>query len=121
MVTYLQHTNPRTRWFDKTGEWDFFKGQVENTVHVIFPPVINTALLFLMEHTAHHIDQDVPLYQLPKAQAAVKERFKDSMVSVRFSFRELWCICRTCQLYDYDSHRWMSFSGSPTTGLQTVS
>lgn len=114
-ATYLHHTHPRTRWFDDAGEWSFFSGQVKNTVHVILPRIVNTALLHIMEHTAHHIDQSVPLYRLPDAQRAVSDHFSDSIITVRFSIPELWRVCEACQLYDYDKQSWLSFDGTPTT------
>ena len=114
-VTYQQHTHPQVAWFDENGDWSFFSAQVEGTVRVIFPWPIGPLLHHVMEHTAHHVDPRIPLYNLPAAQAAIVAAYPDSVVESRFSFGELRRITAICQLYDYSKKCWLDFEGRQTT------
>ncbi len=115
VVTYLQHTHPKARWFDEPDEWCFYTGQVENTVHLIFPKPIGWFLHHVGEHTAHHVDPRIPLYRLKTAQSALKQKHDGDVIESKFSLPALLRIMRTCQLYDYREHRWLDFEGNPTT------
>jgi omega-6 fatty acid desaturase (delta-12 desaturase) len=69
-----------------------------------------------MEHTAHHVDTRVPLYNLADAQRAVEAAYGEENVIVeRFTFAGVARTFGACQLYDYEAHRWLSFDGRPTT------
>jgi omega-6 fatty acid desaturase (delta-12 desaturase) len=69
-----------------------------------------------MEHTAHHADPRVPLYNLEKAQKRLEETYGDNIVVVPFTVRGLFTTLRTCRLFDYENHRWLDWDGTPTTG-----
>jgi omega-6 fatty acid desaturase (delta-12 desaturase) len=115
-VTYIQHTHPDVRWFDDPEEWSFFASQVQGTVRVALPGVAGTVLFHnVLEHTAHHVDQSIPIYRLAAAQRTLDETFPGNVVQYPFTFRHLHRITATCQLYDYRAHRWLDFSGRPTT------
>ena len=115
-ATFQHHTHPRVLWYANQGEWTFFRSQVEGTVHVEFPRWIEKLLHNIMEHTAHHVDTRVPLYRLENAQRAIEETFGEERVIVeRFTFSGMSRTFATCQLYDYDTHQWLTFDGRPTT------
>jgi omega-6 fatty acid desaturase (delta-12 desaturase) len=115
-ATFQHHTHPRTLWYDDEREWNFFRAQVQGTVHVEFPRWIELMLNNIMEHTAHHVDPKVPLYRLTNAQDALEATFgEENVIRERFSFAGMSATLATCQLYDYDEHRWLSFDGVPTT------
>jgi omega-6 fatty acid desaturase (delta-12 desaturase) len=115
-ATFQHHTHPRVVWYGNEAEWTFFRSQVEGTVHVVFPRWIELLLHNIMEHTAHHIDTRVPLYHLSNAQHAVEEAFgTERVIAEQFSFAGMARVFRTCQLYDFEAHRWLSFDGRPTT------
>lgn len=115
-ATFQHHTHPRVLWYANEEDWSFFRSQVEGTVHVVFPRWIELLLHNIMEHTAHHIDTRVPLYHLNHAQRAVEEAFgTERVIAERFSFAGMSQVFRSCQLYDYDTHQWLTFDGRPTT------
>jgi len=114
-VVFQHHTHPRVTWYDDPAEWSFFAGQVQGTVHVIFPWPIGALLHNIMEHTAHHIDPKIPLYNLPSSQRAVRDVYFEDVIQSRFTPSNLLRIMATCQLYDYRTRRWLAFSGTPTT------
>ncbi len=115
-ATFQHHTHPRVVWYDDETEWSFFRSQVEGTVHVVFPRWIEVLLHNIMEHTAHHVDTRVPLYQLENAQRAVEERFgEERVISEPFTFSGMSRTFRSCQLYDYATKQWLTFDGVPTT------
>ncbi len=113
-VTYLHHTHPQVPWFDDQHEWSFYRGQILGTTHVDFGRAFNSMSHNIMEHTAHHVDPRVPLYHLIEAQRAI-EKVYDALVHYRFSLRGFFYIQRVCQLYDSQTHRWMSYRGEATS------
>ncbi|HEY9227891.1 MAG TPA: hypothetical protein VIP11_14640, partial [Gemmatimonadaceae bacterium] len=112
-ATFQHHTHPRVRWYADETEWSYFRSQVEGTVHVVFPRFIEVLLHDIMEHTAHHVDTRVPLYNLTNAQHAVEECFgAEHVIAEPFSVRGMSRTFRECQLYDYERHQWMTFDGA---------
>ena len=116
MIILVHHTHPKIPWYGDVSDWSYYAGQVQSTVHVELPRPIELVLHNIMEHTAHHADPRVPLYNLEKAQKHLEEAYGDEIVVVPFSLRGLFETLRTCRLYDYDNHRWLDWDGTPTTG-----
>ncbi len=114
-IIFLHHTHPRIPWFDDPEEWSFYKGQILGTAHVRFPGPINWVVHNIMEHTAHHADPRVPLYHLGKAQESLARAFPDDIIEHKFSWRSFRYTLRTCRLYDYRRHRWLGWTGEPTS------
>lgn len=115
-ATFQHHTHPRIIWYVDSTRWSFFRSQVQGTVHVVFPRWIELLLHNIMEHTAHHVDTKVPLYNLTGAQDAIEAAYgEDNVIVEPFSFAGLARTFRTCQLYDFDTYQWLTFDGAPTT------
>ena len=113
-VIFHHHTHPRVAWFNRREEWNAMCAQLENTVNVIFPGPINSLLHNIMDHTAHHLDVNVPLYALPAAQRVVEEHYPDDVVVQRWSWSHFLNCVRICKLYDYERHEWLDFEGRVT-------
>ncbi|MBM4073517.1 MAG: hypothetical protein FJ271_32030 [Planctomycetes bacterium] len=113
LLTFLHHTHPQIKWYADRREWSFFGGALQGTTHVIGPWPWGILLPNLTEHNAHHVDPKVPLYNLPRTQKLLEEAYPEVIVQ-EFSFTAFRRLLTTCQLYDYDAHRWHSFSGTPT-------
>ena len=115
-ATFQHHTHPRVVWYADEREWSFFRSQVQGTVHVVFPRFIEVALHNIMEHTAHHVDTRVPLYNLSSAQASLESEFgAENVISEPFSLAGMSRTFRSCQLYDFATHQWLTFDGVATT------
>lgn len=115
-VTYQQHTNPSVVWYADRRDWDPVTAQVHGTVHVQFPAPIGALLGNIMEHTAHHLDVAIPLFDLPEAQRRVEDEFDGSVTIVRWSLGYYLDCCRRCKLFDYDGRFWTDFNGQPVSG-----
>jgi omega-6 fatty acid desaturase (delta-12 desaturase) len=120
VASFVQHTHPRTAWYDNEEEWSFYHVQLRSSTHVVLPWPVGAILHNIMDHPAHHIDPTIPLYELPASQKLLEERTPEHSVVVRFTLLEYLRICRVCKLYDYRRHCWLDFAGNPTTeeGLQ---
>lgn len=115
-ATFQHHTHPRVLWYRDEAEWNFFRAQVQSTVHVEFPRWLDRLLNNIMQHTAHHVDTRVPLYHLTNAQQALEAAFgEENVITEPFSFAGMSETFRSCQLYDYDEHCWLTFDGRRTT------
>lgn len=116
VVSFIQHTHPRTAWYDNEQEWSFYHVQLRSTTHVVFPWPIERLLNNIMDHPAHHIDPTIPLYELPESQRLLEQRAPEHSVVVHYwSPAEYVRTCRACKLYDYRRHCWLDFAGRPTT------
>lgn len=112
-ATYQHHTHPRVRWYDDLEEWKQAQTQLTATVHVDLPRWADRILHNIMDHTAHHLDPKVPLYELRRAQVSVEERFPRFVVVERFSLKGLVRTLGICRLYSYRTHTWLDWDGTP--------
>jgi omega-6 fatty acid desaturase (delta-12 desaturase) len=115
LVALTQHTHPSVVWFDNKEDWSFFSTQVQGTVHFKFPFPLNKLFLNVMEHTAHHVDPSIPVYNLVAPQKILEEAYPDDVIVEEYSFQTISWLLKTCQLYDFRSRCWTNFEGVPTT------
>jgi omega-6 fatty acid desaturase (delta-12 desaturase) len=113
-VTFLHHTHPSVRWFDRKSEWSFLSGQVESVVQAGVPVWFNRVLHNIFDHTAHHVDTRIPCYQLPQAQQKAADIFAGHLVVEHWTWRQFRAVAAQCQIYDYRSHRWLRFDSYTT-------
>ena len=109
IVTFLHHTHPQIPWYRTKRESSFFAGQVQGTVHVELPTWVERLLHNITVHNAHHVDARIPFRDLPDAQRRIESAFTSEVRVERWSMRSFIAVSRTCQLYDYDAHRWVTF------------
>jgi omega-6 fatty acid desaturase (delta-12 desaturase) len=114
-ATFQHHTHPAVPWYDREEDWSFFAGQVESSVRVRLPWFMEKLLHNIMDHTAHHVDPKIPLYNLPAQQTRLEVAFANEIVIEPWNLLAFARTLRKCKLYDYESHRWMTFDGTPTT------
>jgi omega-6 fatty acid desaturase (delta-12 desaturase) len=110
-ITYQHHTHPNVAWFDKQEEWASAPRQLNSTVHIVFPAVINALFLYIMEHSAHHVNPIIPLYRLRGCQAALAAAVRHYV----WSPKQCLDTFARCKLYDYENHQWQDFDGVPTS------
>jgi omega-6 fatty acid desaturase (delta-12 desaturase) len=114
-VIFQHHTHVRVPWYANRNEWSFFEGQIAGTVHVKFPKIVGLLFHNIMEHNAHHANPKIPLYDLDRAQIDLERSFQDAIVTVSWTLSDFRYQLRSCQLYDFDVHRWLTFQGIPTS------
>jgi omega-6 fatty acid desaturase (delta-12 desaturase) len=115
MIILIHHTHPTVPWYGDVADWSYYAGQVRATVHIELPRPVELILHNIMEHTAHHADPRVPLYNLEQAQKNLEAAYGDNIVVVPFTLGGLFKTLRTCRLFDYENHRWLDWDGTPTT------
>ena len=104
------HTHPRVPWFHDEAEWRAAQAQTRCTVHIVLPRAFDVLLHHIMQHTAHHLDVTVPLYNLRDAQGAV-EAAGAQLVVYRWTPFTFLRHLRACKLYDFENRRWVGFDG----------
>lgn len=114
-TTYLQHTHARVPWFEALEEWRGLAGQDEVTVQVEVPRWYGFISHHIMDHPAHHVHPKIPLYRLAAAQRELNRLLGSRAVRQCFSPAYLWRTLAGCKLYDYREHRWLDFTGKPTS------
>jgi omega-6 fatty acid desaturase (delta-12 desaturase) len=114
-AVYLQHTNARVPWFDKTEDLELLGGEEEVTVYVRLPRWYGLISHEIMEHTAHHVHPKIPLYRLRSAQEKLADILGNRLVAEKFTPLYLMRTMARCKLYDYKLHKWQDFTGLNTT------
>lgn len=113
-TVYVHHTHPTVRWFNRRERWLSEAGQMESSLHVVFPRFWSAWLHNIYDHTAHHADARIPSYRLREAQAHLETVLRSSIHVRPWNWEEFKDTLRTCQLYDFDRECWLPF---PTEGL----
>jgi omega-6 fatty acid desaturase (delta-12 desaturase) len=114
-LIFQHHTHPKVPWYGNEDDWSFYAGQVQSVVHIEMPRPIEVVLHNIMEHTAHHVDTRIPLYNLENAQKKLEEAYAGDLVVFPFTFGGYLKTLRTCRLFDYENFRWLDWDGTPTT------
>lgn len=114
-VSYLHHTHARSPWYSSADDYVYFNSQVRSTVHSEFPAPIEFVLHRILDHSAHHSDPRVPLYNLRLTQAALERLYPTEVIHDSWSLGSFLRTMRTCRLYDYEHHRWLDWEGTPLT------
>jgi omega-6 fatty acid desaturase (delta-12 desaturase) len=114
-VVFQHHTHPTVPWYGDEKDWNFYAGQIQSVVHVELPRPIELILHNIMEHTAHHVDPRIPLYNLDNCQKQLEQAYGGEVVVVPFSLGGYLDTLRRCRLYDYENHQWLNWNGQPTT------
>lgn len=109
MTVFLQHTNPRVRWYRDVSS--IGNAPEALSVHVIMPRLINHVTHYAMEHPVHHVSAMIPHYRLKQAQAALAGIAQPDIVVMPFTIGNMRDVLRRCRLYDYEAHAWLDFNG----------
>jgi omega-6 fatty acid desaturase (delta-12 desaturase) len=74
----------------------------------------------IMEHTAHHVDMSVPLYNLPAAQNRLETLLPERIIVQPFSWKWYFDTAKACKLYDFTDKAWLDFDGNKTANSVRV-
>lgn len=119
MTAFLQHTNPRLRWYRDVAS--MASPSESTSVHVGIPHWMNHMTHYVLEHPVHHVSAMIPHYHLKQAQAALAGIAGPNIIAMRFTIANMRDALRRCRLYDYDEHAWLNFSGELTAVPMDVS
>ena len=109
MTAFLQHTNPRLRWY---GDVAGVASKPESlSVQVIVPGWLNHLTHYVLEHPVHHISAMIPHYRLKRAQAALAGISEPPIIAMPYTLGNINDVLQRCRLYDYDEHVWRDFAG----------
>jgi omega-6 fatty acid desaturase (delta-12 desaturase) len=114
-AVHLHHTHPFVPWHATRADWSYFRGQVRCSVHMEFPRPVELFILNIMDHTAHHADPKIPLYELHDAQKRIEAAYPTEIIHEPFTLRGWLRLFRICRLYDYEHHQWLDWDGTPLT------
>lgn len=107
---YLHHTHPDVAFYDERREWSALDGQLRSSITIRCSPVWETLTHNILVHTPHHVDTRIPFYRLRQASADLDAVYRSEITTYRFRWRTVRSIFRTCQLYEFDAHRWSRFA-----------
>src|SRR5205814_10349109 len=85
-VVFQHHTHPKVPWYGDESDWTFYAGQIQSVIHVELPRPVELILHNIMEHTAHHVDPRIPLYNLENAQKQLEQAYAGDLVVFPFTF-----------------------------------
>ncbi|MGH8597677.1 MAG: fatty acid desaturase family protein, partial [Gammaproteobacteria bacterium] len=111
---YIQHTHPNIPWFRGPLDREALHGALLS-VHLKIPPAFSRPIHNVYAHPVHHLVPGIPSYRLIEAQQDLESRLAGYATVVPFTLSLLINNMRACRLYDFESHRWLDFDGTPTT------
>jgi acyl-lipid omega-6 desaturase (Delta-12 desaturase) len=111
-VTFLHHFHPQVPWHSEAEAPPAARRQLESTVHIIFPAHTHWSMMNIFEHTAHHAVPNLPLYHLPRAQAALNRAFARHIPRERLTLRNIQAAFATCKLWDVHAKQWVGYAGT---------
>jgi acyl-lipid omega-6 desaturase (Delta-12 desaturase) len=109
---YIHHIDPDVSWHDDAAAWADAQPHLTATINVVFPSWIGAALHHIMEHPAHHLDMNIPLYQLKAAQRELQTLALGAVIQRRFTLAWYRRCAATCKLYDFEANKWVQFSAA---------
>lgn len=112
MTAFLQHTNPRLRWYRDVSSMATPPESL--SVQVGFPALLNHITHYVLEHPVHHLHAMVPHYRLKEAQAVLGGLVGPAVITMQFNLPNTLDVLRRCRLYDYELHAWTDFEGNVT-------
>jgi acyl-lipid omega-6 desaturase (Delta-12 desaturase) len=110
IVTFLHHFHPHVAWHSEAEAPDAAQRQLASTVHITFPAHTHWSMLNIFEHTAHHAMPQIPLYHLPKAQAALNRAFANVIQREQLTLRNVRQAFSVCKLWDVQKKMWVGYS-----------
>jgi omega-6 fatty acid desaturase (delta-12 desaturase) len=114
MTAFLQHTSPRIPWFRTLAEARLVKTQAELATFVRYPRWYDVLSHNIMHHPAHHVNARIPWFRLSSAQKRLDQILGADSIVASIGPKYVLDLTRQCQLYDYERHHWLDFSGRPT-------
>lgn len=110
--TYFHHTAPDTMFLSKS-TWKPGAMQMELTLHIHYPRLLETLVHHINWHVPHHICVLVPHYQLKKCHAILKAAYPKEVQERQFSWRYAWEVSRRCHFISSKiagQMRWLTYS-----------
>lgn len=114
---YLHHTHPRVEWYTPAQAEGIKDIGLHETVHVVFPTIIQWMFQGIMEHTAHHNRPGIPLYHVMEGQRLLESRSSEIVAekwSLQMHLRNLRC----CKLFDTELRCWTDYEGRPSVPVE---
>lgn len=108
-AVHVHHIDRDIRWWGRK-DWDKHKGQVEGTTVLHAPWYLNLFVHWIFEHSPHHVDTRIPMYNLPRAARALIDEFPDDVVERDLRFAEYLRNTRACKLYDMEQGEWLTYA-----------
>lgn len=113
-VVYVHHTHPQVAWFNSENSKSYQDRIFHVTPHVSFPEPLSSMVGSIIEHTAHHINPDIPIYNLKYAQGKLESMYPEKCLTYMCSLGKYLEIVKACKLFDFERACWTDFEGNPT-------
>lgn len=110
-TVYVHHVGPEITWWNRQ-EWNRWRAQMESTTILRLPKVLNIFFHNIFIHVPHHVEMQIPWYQLPQAAQEIEKAFPGTVVDKAFKIRDYLFSTRTCKLYDYEKKCWFSYKAA---------
>jgi len=107
LVVHIHHIDKNIEWHGRR-EWTKYHGQVEGTTIIHAPKWLDFFLHWILEHSPHHVDMRIPMYNLYDAGQAMTAHFPVPERKLRV--KDIVSNTRACKVFDFDQHRWMTYA-----------
>jgi omega-6 fatty acid desaturase (delta-12 desaturase) len=111
-ATTLMHHSSSDVPYLTSEHWTRNASRLLVTTDYVYPKWLLVLTHNISIHTAHHVAPVIPFYNLPKAQAALKDAYPGMVRERQISVRHLWQILRSLHFYDTASGFYLDRSRS---------
>ena len=111
LITLTHHTHPEIPYLDKR-QWSPVTANLTATLYCRYPRWMEFLGHDINVHIPHHIAPGIPFYSLRRAHAALRESWPGLVREIPFSWRHLFVLLTTCQLYDDKTGFYLPFSAA---------
>lgn len=117
MTTMLHHISEETPFLTKE-YWTFNSSRLLLTTDYMYPQWLLFLTNYISVHTAHHVAPIIPHYNLPQAQAALKQAYPGMLREKPLRMQDIWRVARYCHLYDPVKGYYEAFDEAPRHGSE---
>jgi acyl-lipid omega-6 desaturase (Delta-12 desaturase) len=110
-ITLTHHTHPQIPFLEKR-RWSPVGANLTMTIYCRYPRWAELLSHDITVHIPHHVAPSIPFHQLRRAHSALRERWPDLVRETRFSWRYLFHLLTTCNLYDSKTEFYLPFSAA---------
>lgn len=111
LTTLTHHTHPEVPYLDQR-HWSFVTANLTATIYCRYPRWLEFLSHDINVHIPHHIAPRIPFYNLRRAHEGLRESWPSLVREIPFSWRHLFTLLTTCQLYDDKTGFYLPFSAA---------
>ena len=115
LTTLTHHTHADIPYLDQR-HWSFVTANLTGTLYCRYPRWLEFLEHDINVHVPHHIAPRIPCYNLRRAHAGLRRTWPTLVREIPFSWKHVFGLLSTCQLYDDRTGYYLRFAAAQRRG-----